>query len=150
MADRIQREIEEILAKLDEELPAERSGPVERKPISITSVREQRKASKPAKAARPSRSLSSRLEPSTLLFAGAGTMILGLVLANAVADPFIWLSFAGVVLFLAAFVWSFFRSPRPRQEMAPPGKVFWRDRFIEYEPTNSGFAGRLRRKIRRR
>lgn len=154
MADRVEREIEEILARLDTELPQEGSAPtIERKPISISSAREARQ--KQAKRATPRRSVS--IEPATLLFTGAGVMVVGLILSSAVNSSLIWLSFAGVVLFLAAFIWSVFRQA-PERPMSGGGmgmsqgggKVFWRDRYIDVSPSNDSVGNRLMRRIRRK
>jgi hypothetical protein len=80
------------------------------------------------------------------MFTGAALVVGGLVLAN-VAGPLIWVSFAGVLLFLGAFLASFFRHT-PAQA-APPGGVFWRDRYIEYEPSSPGLFDRIKRTFRR-
>lgn len=146
MADKFEREIEEILAKLDGDGPL-RTETGAKQPISITSAR--RKPPKPKPARAPGQpGLFSRISPSTLLFAGAGTMIAGLILSN-IYSPLIWASFAGVVLFLGAFLWSFRRTNRSAGAAAPQGH-YWRDRYIEYEPSNSSAFGRLTRRFRRR
>lgn len=159
MADRVEREIEEILARLDKELPSDGAGPVsERKPISISSAREvraQKIKSTPAKTPRRSRLSGDALpfDPPTLLIGGAAVMVIGLILSAAIAGAFIWLSFAGVLLFLAAFGWSFFRS---KPEGGPgvyhsgePGRVFWRDRYIDARPGSSSTSDKIRRRFRR-
>ncbi|MGE5597295.1 MAG: hypothetical protein ACM3S1_14820, partial [Hyphomicrobiales bacterium] len=96
MADRIEREIEEILAKLDED------GPLapEKKPVSILSARNKKKS--PPKPVRRRSNPLENVNPTTFLFAGAGLVVGGLILSNA-WEPFIWASFAGVVIFLLAF-----------------------------------------------
>ncbi|MBI2765348.1 MAG: hypothetical protein HYX53_05465 [Chloroflexi bacterium] len=144
MPDRIEREIEEILAKLDEEPPKGS----ERKPISIIAHKDKRRAPGLPKRA-PGPPLSQRITPTTLLFAGAATVIGGLVLSN-FWSPLIWASFAGVVLFLGAFVWSFTRTSRPGGGAAAPRGHYWRDRYIEYEPSGPSTWDRLRRRFRRR
>ncbi len=141
MPDRVEREIEEILAKLDTELPPE----AENKPISILS----RKKTKRHQPPRPSRSRGrSRggISSTSVMFAGAGLVVGGLVLASA-ASPLIWVSFAGVVLFLGAFLSSFFRQA-PTRTAAPRG-AFWRDRYIEYDPVSPGLLERFKRVFRR-
>jgi Flp pilus assembly protein TadB len=144
MADRIEREIEEILARLDD-LPAE--GQPERKPISILDKREQqRRPVQPAPPGQPQAGLRQRLTPTALLLGGAATVVGGLVLSN-VWGPLIWASFAGVVVFLLGFVAAFFQRPRPA---AAPKGVYWRDRYIEYRPRDSGGGSRLSRFFRRR
>ncbi len=144
MADRIEQEIEEILAKIDRMPGDDEPG---RKPIPITTKRKRRPGG-PDSRRRPGSGASGRLSPTTLLFAGAGTMIAGLLLAT-FWPALIWASFAGVVLFLGAFVWSLVRSPRPTR-VQPSGGHFWRDRYIEYEPPPAGVIDRLKRRLRRR
>ena len=140
MADKFEREIEEILAKLDNDAP-----PAERTPISIKSAR--RKTPQKSASRAPSTKTMPALTPTTLLFAGAGVMIAGLLL-SAFWAPLIWASFAGVVLFLAAFLWSFRRSPRASGAPSPQGH-YWRDRYIEYEPAEPTVFDRMKRKFRR-
>lgn len=143
MADRIEREIEEILARLDGEKPAA----AERKPVSILSARTQKKKPSAPSPKRQIRNPLDRLNPAALLFAGAGMVVGGLILSN-VAGGLIWLSICGIVVFLGAFAWSFFRSPSTGQG-APTGH-YWRDRYIEYQPTSTGPFARLKRRLRGR
>ncbi|GIW13427.1 MAG: hypothetical protein KatS3mg062_0866 [Tepidiforma sp.] len=137
MADRIEREIEELLAKLDNELPE--GG---REPISLEQRRRQR---------RPRRTLPRiafpEVNPATLLLAGAGVMIAGLFLAM-FWSPLIWLSFSGVVIFIAAFLLSFRKRPIGGYGSPGPRRVYWRDRYIEYGPQDRG--SRFRNPFRRR
>ncbi len=137
MADRIEREIEELLAKLDTELP-----PDGRQPISLEERRRKRQASRRVSAPRFP---SIQLNPPSLLLSGAGIMVGGLFLSM-FWQPLIWLSFAGVVIFIAAFLLSF-RSRPPAAPGRPRG-VYWRDRYIEYEPPRP--ASRFRNPFRRR
>jgi hypothetical protein len=144
MADRIEREIEEILARLDD-LPAE--GQPERKPISILEKREQqRRAVPPPQPRQPNIILRQRITPTFFLLGGAATVVGGLILSN-VWGPFIWASFAGVVVFIAGFIAAFFQRPRAA---APPKGVYWRDRYIEYTPRQDGGGNRISRFFRRR
>jgi hypothetical protein len=85
-----------------------------------------------------------------MLVAGAAGVIGGLLLAS-LWDPLIWLSLAGLAVFVAGFAAAFFRSPR-RAGGVPTGpqRHFWRDRYIEYEPRSSGAMGRVKRFFRRR
>lgn len=138
VADKFEREIEEILAKLDDELPP---GPG-RAPISISEKRNQKAKAKRVRTARPNP--FAGVTPTHLLFAGAGVMFFGLIASN-FWGPAIWLSFAGVILFIAAFLWSF-RKTRPVGS-APPrtGGTYWRDRYIDDTPSNEG-KGRFRRR----
>ncbi|KAA0229906.1 hypothetical protein EDM76_11710 [bacterium] len=139
MADKVEREIEEILARLENELPPAE----EKKPISILS-RRQRPATRAPRSS-PLRGLR-RISPTSLMFTGAGLVVGGLVLSNA-WEPLIWLSMAGVVLFLGAFLSSFVRE-KPASTPAQKG-VYWRDRYIEYEPASPGLKDRIRRLFRR-
>lgn len=145
MADKFEREIEEILAKLDEQEVAKRA--TGHAPISILAHRGKAKP-KPNLTAKPARRspLGEALNPATLLLVGAGLVVGGLLFSNA-WHPLVWVSLAGVLLFLAAFAWSFVRSPStPR---APRGGVYWRDRYISYEPTNESPWRRVKRRFRR-
>lgn len=146
MTDKMEREIEEILAKLDEE--KQRTVQPDTTPISILSRR--KRAPKPAvRASRRTGGTLDRVNPTTLLFAGAGIMVAGLILSG-FYSPFIWASFAGIVVFLAAFLWSFRRTPRSSGGGASaPGGHFWRDRYIEYTPAAPSLADRIRSRFRR-
>ncbi len=137
MPDRIQQEIEEILARAGD-LPGE--GPPSREPIPFRRRRRPRRPRLPH--------VRVPIEPATLLFAGAGFVLAGLA-ASVAWGAAIWLSFAGIVLFLGAFVWSFFREPG-RRAPAGPRRVYWRDRYIEYEPERPSLARRIRRWFGRR
>lgn len=137
MADRIEREIEELLAKLESELPEGGKQPIS---LEERRRRRQRRASIP-------RLRVPALNPATLLLTGAGIMVGGLFLAM-FWDPLIWVSFAGVVTFIAAFLLSF-RSRPGGSGVSRQRGVYWRDRYIEYEP-NSGRGGRFRNPFRRR
>jgi hypothetical protein len=143
VADRIEQEIEEILAKFDK-MPGDEGGG--HSPIPIGTKR-KRRASASAGVRKSAGGVGNRLTPTALLFAGAGTMVAGLLLAN-FWSPLIWASFAGVVIFLGAFVWSLLRTPRPARTQ-PSGGHFWRDRYIEYEPPSAGPFDRLKRRFRR-
>lgn len=148
MADRIEREIEEILAKLDNQLPDPAPATHGSEPVSISSARKQRKRTE---RPRPGlRALVNRLNPPLLMFAGAGTMIFGL-LAASVAAALIWLAFAGVALFLGAFLVSFLRSstagaPRGGSGGREQGK-FWRDRYIVDGRPSSNPATRIKKRF---
>ncbi len=146
MADKFEREIEEILAKLDDKLP-EGGTPGERAPISLASKRQQR--AKSQKVSRePRKSLFSGITPTHLLFAGAGIMFGGLILSNIWA-PLIWASLSGIVLFLGAFVWSFRRTNRSEPGAPKPsGGYYWRDRYIAYDEETPG--SRIKSWFRRR
>lgn len=139
--DRIDREIEEILSRMDED-----------EPISLEA---RRRRSRPRRrlGARAGAALalpSVAVTPTGLLFTGAGVMLAGIVLAR-FWDPLIWAAFAGVALFLAAFVWALARPRRTRRTGAPSARGgYWRGRYVEYEPTGAGVLRRIRRAFRRR
>lgn len=150
MADRIEREIEEILERLDSEMPAGAT-PEDKKPISLMQRRQQVKQ-KLARAPRPPRQnpLTS-ITPTTLLFTGAGLTVGGLLLSS-FAAPLIWLSLAGVVLFIGAFIWSFTRTTpagRPTGSGQSPKAVFWRDRYIDVQPSSPNSWQKIKRRFRR-
>ncbi len=144
MADKFEREIEEILAKLDDELPAT---PAERSPISIAQKRQQKAKAERVRKQRPSP--FAGITPTHLLFSGAGLVFGGLILSS-FFGPAIWAAFAGVVLFIGAFFWSFRRTSRPTAAGQPAKGYFWRDRYIEYEPTNSSTGQRIKGWFRRK
>jgi len=130
MADKFEREIEEILAKLDDKLPPPGE---EKPPISLASRRKKKVKASRTRVPRPNP--LGWLTPTILLFAGAGIMFAGLLLSN-LWGPLIWASLSGVVLFVGAFFWSFRRTPRSGRVASPKG-VYWRDRYIEYGPTTT-------------
>jgi len=144
MADKFEREIEEILAKLDDKLPEGKGAP-EKAPISIASRRQQK--AKAQRTSPPRSNPFARITPTHLLFAGAGIMFGGLLLSN-IWEPLIWASLSGIVLFLGAFVWSFRRTNRTAPGAKPSGGYYWRDRYIEYDQrdSNSGIKGWFRRR----
>ena len=145
MPDRIDREIEEILARLGEEPPK----PGE-EPISLESRRRKRGQSPSSRIASAFGFRLSGPTPASMLFTGAGVMVAGLILA-AIWAALIWLAFIGVVLFLAAFIWSFVRPRRARVASPPAAKgAHWRGRYVEYEPAPPGVLARIRRAFRRR
>ncbi|MEO9254059.1 MAG: hypothetical protein ABI305_00845 [Tepidiformaceae bacterium] len=146
MPDKMEREIEEILAKLDGEAP--RGNTSDNAPVSILS-RRKRAPNPVTRATRGTSSLLDRINPTTLLFTGAGVMVAGLI-GSLAYSPLIWASFAGVVIFLAAFLSSFRRTPRASgggMGTAPRGH-YWRDRYIEYPQTGSGID-KLKKRFRR-
>lgn len=146
--DRIDREIEEILSRMDGD---------EDEPISLEARRrrgrgrQRRPLGARAGAAFGTPAIVARLTPTSLLFTGAGVMLAGIVLARA-WDPFIWLAFAGVTLFMAAFAWALLRprrAGRASQRQTAKG-AYWRGRYVEYDPAQAGVLRRIRRAFRRR
>lgn len=152
MPDRIDREIEEILARLGEDAPkpGEKPPPQGEEPISLEDRRRRRR---PAMSSRVVAAFGFSLSgPSrvSLLMTGAGVMVVGLIL-SAFWGPLIWLAFGGVVLFLAAFIWSFVRPRRIGVRSAPAAKgAHWRGRYVEYEPPPPGLLARIKRALRGR
>ena len=140
MADKFEREIEEILAKLDDGTPASSSG---NPPISISQKRKQKAKAQRVRSSGPSPFAS--ITPTTLLFAGAGLVFGGLIVSGA-WSPAIWVAFAGVVLFIGAFAWSFKKSNRDVTTVNKSRGTYWRDRYIDDTPHEGGIKGRFRRK----
>lgn len=144
MPDRIDREIEEILARLGEDAPKRGEDP-----ISLDERRRKRKAPVSSRAVAAFGFSLRGPTPASMLFTGAGVMVVGLILA-VFLSPLIWVAFAGVVLFVAAFIWSFMR-PRQRRTREPAAKgAHWRGRYVEYEPAPPGVLARVKRAFRRR
>lgn len=143
MADKFEREIEEILAKLDDELPkaASESG---RPPISIAQKRQQKAKAQRVRTQRANP--LANLSPTTLLFTGAGVMFAGLIVST-FWGPAIWASLAGVALFIGAFLWSLRKTTRPSPSISSGRSqgTYWRDRYINDRPED-GIKGRFRRK----
>ena len=149
MPDRIEREIEEILERLDNELPGG-ALPDDKKPISLMQRRQQatKKAQQAPRA--PRRNPLSGITPSTLLFTGAVLTVGGFLLSS-FAGVLIWVALAGVALFIGAFIWSLTRThtAKPSASGYQPAKgVYWRDRYIEYEPASPSVWTRIKRKFR--
>ena len=142
MPDKFEREIEEILAKLDDDLPADGKGTT-RSPISLTQKRAQKARAQRMRTAGPNP--FAKLNPTTLLFAGAG-MVFGGLIASGVWSPAIWVAFAGVVVFIGAFFWSFKKSDRATPATARAQGTFWRDRYINDRSGDGGIKDRFRRK----
>ncbi len=145
MPDRIDREIEEILSRLGEEPPK----PGE-EPISLAQRRRQRRAPVGSRIGAAFGFSVSGPTPASMLFTGAGVMIVGFIL-SAIWGSFIWLAFGGVVLFAGAFIWSFLRPRRAATARQPAAKgAHWRGRYVEYDPPPPGVLARIRRAFRRR
>ena len=152
MPDRIDREIEEILERLGEEPPKRGEKPPSRdeEPISLDDRRKRRRAPLSSRATAAVGISLRGPTPASMLFTGAGVMVAGLIL-SAIWGALIWLAFAGVLLFMAAFVWSFVRPRRAGVRSQPAAKgAHWRGRYVEYEPPPPGVLARIRRAFRRR
>ncbi len=149
MPDRIEREIEEILARLDD-LPEAPTATADRNPIPIAAARKQRQ--KAERAARPSpfAGFTNKLNPTSFLLAGATLVVFGLVLSS-VWGQLIWAAVAGVVMFFGGFLSGFLRrSPSGGKAQPSPKAVFWRDRYISYAPAGQSTWERVKRRFGRR
>ncbi len=152
MPDRIDREIEEILERLGEDPPKRGEQPPQRgeEPIRLDERRRGRKAPLSSRATAAVGFSMSGPTPASMLFTGAGVMVFGLI-ASAFWGTMIWVAFIGVLLFMAAFIWSFVRPRRAGVKSQPAAKGGrWRGRYVEYEPPPPGVLARIRRAFRRR
>ena len=134
MPDRIDREIEEILARLGEDAPKQGE-----EPISLEDRRRRR--SRPM-SSRAVAAFGFRLKgptPASMLFAGAGVMVAGLIL-SAIWGALIWLAFGGVVLFV--------RAPAPAAGRLPArlerGALAWTLRRVRAAAARSAGADQAR------
>ncbi len=149
MADRIEREIEEILERLDNELPGG-ALPEDKKPISLMQRRQQATKKAPQVPRGPRQNPLARFSPSTLLVTGAGLTVGGFILSS-FSGVLIWVALAGVALFIGSFIWSLTRThtDRPGASGDQPAKgVYWRDRYIEYDPPSASLWSRIKRRFR--
>ena len=146
MADRIEREIEEILKKLDVDEEAASKTPPRRgsgrPPIPISSHRGRKSNSGPGVSGRLGNAFSMpalSFSPSSLIIAGAVLALVGFVLAG-ISSGLIWVSVAGIFLFILGFGLSFIKRPSTRRAVGPSGptKKRWRDREIEYDTDDAG------------
>ena len=121
-SDRIQKEVDELLAKI-EKFPPPR--PLRRR-ISDT-------------ASAPFRALSRGLSGLSLPRISAGHVLLAAIIviviayvAGGTSDVWRWVIVGGVALFIAAFVMSL------RRHSKPPAERYWRDRPIDLDNRGSG------------
>lgn len=134
MPDRLERDIEEVLDKIEDfEWHRRKRRPPGRLRVVAERVR-KRLAS--IIAARP-----ARIVPGHLMLAGFLALIVGLVLGT--DDSGRWLIYGGAGAFGLGLLWSMRRGQRAR----PAGGVYWRQRSITYEQKPTG---RLRAWWRRR
>ncbi len=153
MADRIEREIEEILRKLDVDEDAASKAPTKKgsgkEPIPISS----RRKSRPGVSKRLENAFSLPsipLSPSSIIIAGAALTLIGFVLTG-FSGALIWVSISGIVLFIAGFLLSLVRRPNALRRSSPNApKPRWRGREIEYENDSAGPLTRMRRIFRRK
>ena len=121
-SDRIQKEVDELLAKI-EKFPPPR--PLRRR-ISDT-------------ASAPFRALSRGLSGLNLPRISAGHVLLAAIIviviayvAGGTSDVWRWVIVGGVALFIAAFVMSL------RRHSKPPAERYWRDRPLDLDNRGSG------------
>ncbi len=135
MADRLERDIEDVLENIED----------------FEWHRRQRRG--PSRARRGwdalMRQVSDGLGSMFVRFTSGHLMLVGFLLLAAglvlrARGPGAWLVLAGLVLFLLGLGWSM-RGPRSRAPHEGRGG-FWRDRYIEYdEPRPGGVRGWFRR-----
>lgn len=121
-SDRIQQEVDELLAKIEKFPP--------RRPLG-------RRISDGALA--PFRALSRGLSGLRLPRISAGHVLLAAIIVIVIAyvaggsgDIWRWVIVGGIALFIAAFVMSL------RRHSKPPTERYWRDRPIDLEDRGSG------------
>jgi hypothetical protein len=152
MADKVQREIEELLDKLDNFVPEERFA---------SKIRDRRKREKAAARTSPTlgERIRRRLSGITLghiMLAGIACFLIAFFFRDALGGAASWISIAGLVMTIGAFVLSIFsRGSGARTPLFPAGtgtvQKRWRGQVIEYgEPsTVDRVRGWFRRKDRR-
>ena len=152
MPDKVQREIEELLDKLDTFVPEERFA---------SKIRDRRKREKAAARTGPTlgERVGRRFSGITLghiMLAGLACFVIAFFARDALGDAGRWLSIAGLLLTLTAFVLSIrSKSSGSRTPLfrAGSGRVQkrWRGQVIEYgEPsTVDRVRGWFRRRDRR-
>ena len=121
-SDRIQQEVDDLLAKIEKFPP--------RRPLS-------RRLSDVASA--PFHAISRRISRLNRPNISAGHVLLAAIIIIVIAyvagdsgDIWRWIIVAGVGLFIAAFVMSL------RRHSKPPAKRYWRDRPLDIEDRGSG------------
>ncbi len=121
-SDRIQKEVDELLAKIEKFPPPH---PLRRR-ISDT-------------ASAPFRALSRSLSALSLPRISAGHVLLAAIIiiviayvAGGTSDVWRWVIVAGIALFIAAFVMSL------RRQSKPPAERYWRDRPLDLDNRGSG------------
>lgn len=141
--DKVQREIEELLDKLDNFVPEERF---------VEKVRARRKRERAAGGPGPLDRFWARLSRITLghlMLAGLACFVLALIFGGALGAAATWIWVAGLLLTVGAFAMSVITGGGSRQTIGS-GRVQkqWRGRTIEYgEPsTMDRLRGWFRRK----
>jgi hypothetical protein len=142
-SDKVQREIEEILDKLDNFVPEERF---------VEKIRARRKRERATNGPGAIDRLWSRLSRITLghlMLAGLACFIIALIFGGALGALATWLWVAGLLLTVGAFAMSVITGGGGRQTIGT-GRVQkqWRGRTIEYGEPSA--MDRLRGWFRRR
>ncbi len=121
-SDRIQKEVDELLAKI-EKFPPPR--PLSRRISDFVSA--------------PFRAVSRRLSGLNLPRISAGHVLLAAIViiviayvAGGTGDIWRWVIVGGIGLFIAAFIMSL------RRQSKPPAQRYWRDRPLDVEDRGSG------------
>ena len=152
MADKVQREIEELLDKLDNFVPEERFA---------SKIRDRRKQEKAAQRTGPTvgERIGKRLAGLTLghlMLGGIGFVLVAWIFQDPLGGAARWITIAGIVLTVAAFALSIInRGSGARTPVVRTGtgrvQKRWRGQIIEYgEPsTTDKVRDWLRRRGRR-
>jgi hypothetical protein len=120
-SDRIQQEVDELLANI-EKFPPPR--PLGRRISDFVSA--------------PFRAVSRRLSGLNLPRISAGHVLLAAIVIivvawlNGFSDFWAWVGLAGLGLFIAAFIMSL------RRQSKPPAQRYWRDQPLDVEDRGSG------------
>lgn len=115
MSNRLEREIEEILGKLDE-LPAER------KPIPLRRRRTRTRWNRLLAKLPP----LPRFNPSSMMLAGIGLILSALLFRMFSTSLATWAALIGLGLFFASFVLSFMQGRGGGPSGGSGGDVYWR------------------------
>ncbi len=151
MPDKVQREIEELLDKLDTFVPEERFA---------SKMRDRKRQERAARNGPPlSERLSGRLAGVTVghvMLAGLALFLIAYFFDGPLGAAAFWVSMTGIVLAISAFVLSIVNrgsGSRTPITKARPGRTqkMWRGQVIEYgEPTTlDRVRGMFRRRGRR-
>lgn len=158
MPDKVEKEIDEILSKF-----SEFSGETENTPKAHSEIIPFTK--KPGisghwKSLRKNRrfekmSLISKvnLTPSKVFVLSSVLAISGFLLKIIFGwEGFLWVAFAGILIFLTVFIWNLFISKRNyKGRVFPSGGTqggYWRGRYIEYGTKKQNFRTKIKKPFR--